>query len=315
MDKDLQEHFFSLLSTKFNRCLEPTLQCKNKAIRAHSIQNAQVLDLLCRDGHVIQLKIHFEKDSLPETRYKPIGRNSATTFTGLCAEHDQVIFNEIDNNEFGIDDQHHLFLLAYRSVYRELYATMDAAVVVQSGYQKRVELGKDPQDQPSNAGIKAVEEMIKSWRTYRYKCLFDYIDSNSEYSKLINHCYTIQTEQPTIAASVLFGMRPYSSHNDIEGVALNIMPIEATRTLVVISYLSEHEKIARARLSYLFQADGQYFNYLISKLLIKHGENFVINPAYYDTWSEDKRSAICDLYSRTLFDDVYDKDSEHFYLF
>jgi hypothetical protein len=270
---------------------------------------------MCRDGHVIQLRCHFETDGFPEIRYKSVGRNKATTFEGLCSEHDRVIFDEIDNNDIDIGNQHHLFLLAYRSVFRELHATMDAAIVSQSGYQKWVELDKDQEDQQPNAGNGAVEQMIKSWRTFRYKCKFDDINPSSEYSKLISCTRIINTAQPTIAASVLFGMRPYTSQNDIEGVTLNILPLESTQTLVAISYLREHEQIAKKRLSYLFQADGDYFNYLLSKLLIKHCENFVISPLYYDTWSEDKRTEIRDLYSRTFFDDIYDKDSEHLFLF
>lgn len=315
MNSDLQKHFYSLLNSRYNRCLEPSLQCPNKAIRAHSIQNSRVLDLICCNDHVIQLLPHFEKDNPSELRYKLIGRNKATTFTGLCSEHDRTIFREVDNNQINANDTLHLFLLAYRSIYRELYATMDAAVVSQSGYMKRVELGLDPQDEPSRAGIEAINQMLVSWRTYRYKCIFDEINANSEYSRLRSFIQIIDIEQPTIAASLFFCIRPHTSLDDIEGVTLNIVPIESTKTLVVMSYLEEHEQLAKTGFYQLFNAEGDYFKYLLSKLLIKHGENFVINPAYYDRWCQDKRTIICRLYAKTLFDDVYDEDSEHLNLF
>lgn len=291
------------------------MQCPNKAIKAHSVQNSRVLDLLSKDGHVIQLQWHFEKDNQPEMRYKSIGRNKATTFTGLCSDHDREIFREIDTKEIDVSDECQLFLLAYRSVLRELHATMDAAVTVQTGYQKRVELGIDPENEPSDAGIEAVYQMAQSWRTFRYKCKYDDINDNSNYKELINFIRVIKVEQPAIAASVFFGIGKYTGREDIIGVTVNVVPQEERKTLIIVSYLKEHRSVTEEYLSKLFIADGHYFNYLLSKLLLKHGENFVINPNYYEMWLPVKKEKIQHYFQRTLFDGDHDEESEHFYLF
>lgn len=142
-------------------------------IRAHTVQNSKVLDLLVRDGHVVSLRHWFEQDKGPVIGYKLVGRNEATTFTGLCDEHDREIFRPIDTNDINIENQQHLFLLAYRAVLRGLHATMEGVLKIQSVYLKRVELDLDPKNQPSQAGMEAVAHMMKSWRTFRYKYEYD----------------------------------------------------------------------------------------------------------------------------------------------
>ena len=51
--------FFATQGTTFEKCLEPAMACKQKAIRAHSIQNAKVLDLIAVDGHVVMPQVKF----------------------------------------------------------------------------------------------------------------------------------------------------------------------------------------------------------------------------------------------------------------
>ena len=56
--EDLAE-FFRTRKIGFGRCLEPTMQCGEPAIRAHSIQNRQTIELLERDNHVIAWQPRF----------------------------------------------------------------------------------------------------------------------------------------------------------------------------------------------------------------------------------------------------------------
>lgn len=182
------------------------MQCQEKAIRAHSVQNSRVLDLLSRDGHVIQLQFHFESENQPKIEYQNIGRNKATTFTGLCSNHDRTIFEEIDTKPIDQNNMLQLCLMAYRSVLKELHATIDAAVNLQSAYQKLVELGRVPEDRLSQPGAEAVFHMSKAWRTYRYKCKFDDIFGSQQFTELIHTVRIVDIEKPTIAASVFFGL-------------------------------------------------------------------------------------------------------------
>lgn len=311
----LKALFFSSVGSQMNKCLERSMQCTNKAIRAHSIQNARVLDLLCEKGHVIQFKLKVNGDSPPIPEYKNVGRNQATTFSGLCSEHDRIIFEDIDTKELDHNNFRQLFLLTYRAVLRELHATMDAAVSIQGAYQKRVELGLDPKDVPSTAGKEAVFHMIKSWRTYRYKCIFDNIEDVGTYNNLVHFIRVIQTDSPTVAASVLFGVGKYTGGEDIIGVVLNIVPLDSSNTIIVFSYLRDHEPYITKEFPRLFEAEGYYFNYMVSKILLKYGENFVINPAYFSKWPQGKRDKILEYFIKTMVDSDHEEESEHLYLF
>ena len=237
IEKEMLAYAFGADKKKFKKCLDPTMQCGGQIIRAHTVQNSKILDLLVRDGHVISLRHSLEKEKGPVIDYKLVGRNEATTFTGLCDAHDREIFKPIDTNDINTGNPEQLFLLAYRAVLRELHATMEGASKIQSGYLKRVKLGLDPKNQPSQAGIQAVSHMLKSWRTYRYKSEYDQAYISKSYDSISHETRLLDVDRPKIAASVLFSADTYDSAKDIRGIALNVLPVALQKTLVVFSWL------------------------------------------------------------------------------
>src|SRR5882672_9885875 len=74
--------FFELNKQGYSRCLHYNMDCKKDAIRAHSIQNNKVLDLLQRDNHVIVPKNKIIAGKAT-AEFGPLGRHQASTFTGL----------------------------------------------------------------------------------------------------------------------------------------------------------------------------------------------------------------------------------------
>lgn len=96
---------------------------------------------------------------------------------------------------------------------------------------------------------------------------------------------------------------------------INVVPMNEYKALVVFSYLNEHKSEAEAELGDILVAEGHYLKYLISKTLLKRGENFVINPDYFDSWSDEKKETISEYFVSTMFDSGNEKDCEHFYLF
>jgi hypothetical protein len=53
LEPEYLAEFFRTRKIGFGRCLEPTMQCDEPAIRAHSIQNRQTITLLEQDNHVL----------------------------------------------------------------------------------------------------------------------------------------------------------------------------------------------------------------------------------------------------------------------
>lgn len=52
MRKKMLSSFFKTDKAEFNKCLEPSMKCENKAIRAHSVQNSRILENLTENGYM-----------------------------------------------------------------------------------------------------------------------------------------------------------------------------------------------------------------------------------------------------------------------
>jgi hypothetical protein len=104
----------------YQKCLYGDLKCDGKPIDAHSIQNANVLELIQTDGHVLMPDFRLVNGE-PKLEFVKIGRNDASTFTGLCSKHDTELFKSIDTEPLEVDNFEHLRQLAYRSVMREFH--------------------------------------------------------------------------------------------------------------------------------------------------------------------------------------------------
>lgn len=313
--KEMLASFFKTANNEFNRCLEFSMTCKKKAIRSHSIQNSRILDNLVADGHVTMFKPRIDKNSGPQIDYALVGRNNATTFSGLCREHDNSIFKPIDDETIDLENKQHLFLLAYRAVHRELHATMDAAAKIQSSYMKRTELGLDPKDVPSEAGMVAVQKMMISWGTYRYKTDFDIAYVEQDFDKICHNTFVFDLERPTIAVCALFSVDNYVANDDALRIALNIFPISQTKTYVVISYRRVDSDHAQAALDRILTSKGFHQRYELSRFILNNCENFVMSPTYVDSWSDEKKKAIKGYFISTILEGDMEFQSPELYLF
>jgi len=96
------------------------------------------------EGHVIQFRQRLDLDRGPEIRFESVGVNQATVFTGLCARHDSLLFRPLEHEALDLASREQLFLLAC-AIVRETHVCMEAAVRLQSTYQKQgVRVYADP---------------------------------------------------------------------------------------------------------------------------------------------------------------------------
>jgi len=311
--KELLAHFFSQAKTSFNRCLAPGMECTNRAIKAHSIQNATVLDLLARDGHVKMIVRDAKKESLT-IDFGDVGRNEAYTFAGFCSNHDSSLFAPIDNFAFNPKNEEQLFLIAYRAVARELYACMDGAIKLQTGYQKRVELGFDTGKEPEEAGVMALERMLSSHAIFCYKADLEEALALKNYSYLRHSIFTVSHDSPCFAVSGFFDLFAENVRGERSRIALNVFPLSKKESVTVFSYTDEDSPQTKRYLDHLLAASGDFQKYLLSKLVLMHCENFVVSPNHFDKWPSARTNAICKFYVETLH---YDKEIEdaNLYLF
>lgn len=210
LDNEFKNHIFKQFGKKLIRCFWGPYDCNKEAIRAHSIQNRRVIDVLARNGHVVmpQSKTDFEKG--PQIFFEEIGRNKATTFTGLCSYHDNELFKPIDDKEIDLTNKEHLFLLSYRSLYREVHATAKVAIDVQSGYSKGIEIGKFNQNCKDPPMMFATEKLIAAHSVHMHKLYCDQIYLKKDWGQFEHKCYVLDIEKPIIAVSSFFSSGSYS---------------------------------------------------------------------------------------------------------
>ena len=254
-------------------------------------------------------------DDGPKIEVASIGRNQATTFTGLCARHDNLLFAPIEKNELSMAEEEHRFLLAYRAAYRELHATMGSAIKLQGGYLERVQRGLDPKDCPCPAGLAAVQRMVVSWEIYRYKSLLDIAYAKRDFSLITHDVIELDVVRPSVAACALFSVDDIHVREDVLRIHLNVLPIEPTKTVAMFSYLQSDASHARAFLDRILRSDGLYQRYEISRLILNSCENFVLSPVYFDTWSAEKKDVVKAYFIHTLMQSDLTYESPNLYLF
>ena len=310
----LKGRVFELQKLSLRRCLEPSEACSKPPIRAHSIQNATVLNKLCCDGHVIMPRLKAQSTGQTGVSFELIGRRQATTFTGLCGKHDHAIFDPIDKGPIDGCSEEHLFLLAYRSVLRELHAVLTGAFKIQLGFQEKVVLGLVRGDVPTADGVRATEQLMNAFDSYQYKREYDAACSEKEFGRIEHVPFFERGWLPTIAVSALFSLDSIVVGDDVARVALNVYPSE-NGMMVVFSFLKNHAQYIRPFLEPFRAVSGDRLLQMVSVRTLNSCENFVIAPSFWNGLNDSKKRAIRDFYVSSLLADAGDLENRDFMLF
>ena len=304
-------HFFNIKDFKIVKCLFYKGSCNNKAIKAHSVQNKRVLELLAsKNNHVINIEIKFNKDTTPEFIFKPISRHKATTFTGLCQTHDTKLFKAIDQGSIEIKNIEQYFLFAYRAVLKELHSNLSTAYQYQSTYIE-IENPTENQKEPQAAGIAAITHLVNSMETYEYKSRYDLIHEKQQFKNLKHYSFILENQIPTIAVSSLYSVdNMTNSEGETLRIVINILPTSKNKTIVIFSWLPHESKSAKIHLNNIIESAGELRKYEISKLILRYCENFVISPSYFEAWSDEKKEKVIEYFERNLVElwDIEDPD-------
>lgn len=309
----MRGEFFRTQNWSLNKCLAPGNECASTAIRAHSVQNAQALDLLAHHGHVKGITVSFA-GAEPSLSFSDVGRNRATTFEGFCANHDSKLFLPIDSSPLDPANSEQLFLYAYRSVARETHAVMEGASKMQSAYMSRVEVGWDSGEAPEPAGLAALAHLTNAHATWLYKQQWDKVLLESRFTDVQHEIFYIDHDNACIAASSCFTLEDRPDEDRIVRVCVNVFPISQKQTAVFFSYTVPDASRAKGFVMPILQADGHYQKYLLSKLILTHCENFVVAPRYFDGWPDRKRDAVISFFEDSMHHNI-EREDDKLYLF
>ena len=160
----------------------------------------------------------------------------------------------------------------------------------------------------------AVERMIVSWMTWRYKAQLDIAHAGNQFSILSHDVITVDVVQPTIAVSSLFsiGAIRVRDNDDVLRIHLNVLPLDSSKTAITFSYLRSDAGQARAFFSHILKSTGFHQLYELSRLILGRCDNFVLSPSCFDGWSREKKETVRSYFLPTLFKDEAERHLEDF---
>ncbi|MBC2857987.1 hypothetical protein [Stappia sp. 28M-7] len=307
--------FFKTMKVRFEKCLEPTLSCTEPAISAHSVQNATTLSLIAEQNHVYELRMRVRNGG-PQCAFEKVGRNQASTFPGFCGHHDTEVFKPIDTKPLSLEDMEQLFLIAYRSVTRELHTVMEAAMRLQTTLERQIAAGVVPKDAPSPAMLEATGHMMKAWGVWKHRLEFyDRPFIKGRFGDVLHSTFTIEGRKPILASSSFFSVDDKAWGKRFAALTLNVIPMSATQSTVIVSYPKELSGKARRYVAPIFLKSGEERLYALSHMLVDRAENFFVSPSHVESWPEEKRKSIEDAFVGTVIHGQPAKPSPDLMLF
>jgi hypothetical protein len=283
--------YLRLARLKINRCLAPG-ECPKPAIAAHSVQKARFIKPLAEDGHVLSVKLDATAQNGLSIDLRLVGVNQATTFTGLCANHDNEIFSPIEKQEIDFTDSEQLFLLAYRCIISELHEQMEAASRVQGAYLSRVRRGIDFGNEPSQAEFQATQRLILAYAAYQYKYTLDAALNARRFKFLRHEVIRIPTKMATVAGNAVYSVDDVADGDTWLRIHLNVLPISQSETVVVFSYLKDVSKKALRHLAPVLSSRDAINRLKLSQFILDGCGNTVFRPSFVNSWSSNKRDEV-----------------------
>ncbi|MBI5839929.1 MAG: hypothetical protein HZB19_07480 [Chloroflexi bacterium] len=292
-DDFLKVSFFKNIKTTLKRCWAPNGICHSKPIKAHSIQNSRVFEILSLNGHVIMPKekiIHKGEDLIVD--FVEIGRNEASTFTGLCGKHDKELFSPIDDFEIDVSNNQQLFLIAYRSVLKKFHSLALTARGTEKIYEDQVKVGRATRDLGDPSLNLMMNQYMLAWAAYRYKEIYDEAYLACQYDIVSHGKFSFKHKKPTVAISALYWLeiaKPNSTQ--VPWIALNVFPTQ-TETYVVFSYLVEDAEYVKSEIEGMLNASVKRRLWQLSERIIGLSITHKLGKGEVDYGESTKTGAI-----------------------
>lgn len=276
------------------RCLAPRCEkTGHDIIKAHAISKAMVLKSLAVDGHVWapheEMFIGEDGGYQMESPFKSVGINQATTFTGLCEEHDNTLFYLIDNNEADPDSEEYLFKLAYRAILRDAYeqhCILDNLDHIASAHFTAADDPIDPftfmhQTSCQSLACKnVVDKMLTAghWAGLRHKVF--HLPQAKPYVAVAALMYLDDRDRGT-ERSAAFSIVPFKS-----GI-LAVFSSTKADYLFLESYLERHLSAPPTSRRFLCE---------LTATVLRDTKTFVISPKLWSKLSRDRQAQAADFY-------------------
>jgi hypothetical protein len=291
-----------LTATKY--CSHPVhSDCEGPIVKAHTVPKSGSLRRIAKEGHVYQFRADLPL--LKQTQGKPIERligiNEASTFTGFCSFHDNQVFAPIEAQPFQASAQH-AFLLAYRSICRELFAKDHHVEVIQQlkdfdrGLSVEQQIALQDFLSVSALGAKTGQSQLKEC-----KVKLDAMLIGHRYDD-IRFCAVLLDQAPEVVASGSIYLE-YDFHgNTLQPFAkdplgvLDVITFSVIATevggAVVFSWIDETHGACTRFVESLNRLAKDRIGDAIVRFLFTYCENTFFSPSWWEAQAEQNRDKI-----------------------
>jgi len=287
---------------KIKQCIHPDNEkCSGKIIKAHCIQNNRILTRIGRNGELYMVK-PAPTSTRFKMKFKPIGRNVATTFTGFCGYHDNLLFEPIEDKEY-LGDEQQQFLFAYRTFAFEYHKKLEA----QNAHKKVADIKPSFIKNEQYLGLAENYELGVS-DSLRHKEKFDEALINGDYS-IVETVQLVFEGAIDIAASSGFFLE-YDINGrvlnnlslkdeDMRLLMLNVFPKDDC-TIILFSWLIEDAEFYKGFHDQLLALKPKEQIQMLNNLIPAYCENVVYNPDYIDEWDDKVKNTYLEVFNASL---------------
>lgn len=279
--------------------------CDQPTIRAHSISNKRLLLKLSKDGEVM----HFDKNSSDWGSLTETGRNAATTFQGMCGDHDKI-FHPIDNEDYipGNNEQEYLFAMRAAAKEFSTRSGMVHATHERLATNQEQEFPLDPigeammgmftpgfdqglEDQKITRGI-----FIDTFKNGKYNVIETaVITVNEELPMAVSSTFNLELAYD---GTLINDLSPDNYSARMKPCFLTVFP-QDNKTYCLVSYLRRDRK-AHSFLHDLNELEENEKKVIISNLITTYTENFTAEPSFWKSLSKGTTEKYRDIYGNSM---------------
>lgn len=299
----IEKEFKRVLTRR--QCLAPsawTEDCSAQISRAHTVPRSSSLALIARDGHVYGFRgsvTDFERTG-GEIRPRLVGINKASTFTGLCSEHDRSIFAPVETEIFRAT-QEQCFLLCYRGLICEIFEKTAMASLMP--LNRRMDRGKSVDQQHMIQEYMAAMEtgysLAAADENY-LKRTYDEILVTSNYHRARGYIVELAEAPPVMCSSSFYPEEDFEGNEMQDLDDYDRVPHSISLTsfhggkhgAVVLSWIDEHDPVCIPFVKSLHRIRDSALTSALIKLLFMPVGNVYIQPQWWEALSSVSREGL-----------------------
>lgn len=275
--------------------------CEKPVIASHSQQRRGPLKLLTENGHVLGFSggpnAGPRGESTPELT--KISARKASTFPGLCAEHDAQLFRDIENQELKPNYKTALGLARRNTLYEAVVHT-DATL-----FLNWLQTVPTFDFQMNTAGFTAELDNMRHYAAYNWylATLISKIETRKSARKLYFFIAKIDACLPMSATGC------FCIENDLDGVKLqkfsdtkrkfsyaqiSVLPQGNGTTIFSISSTNDRDMhTSRKFLESFARCGAEELSNAILRTALEYTENIYFKESWVKTLSETQRNSLC----------------------